>query len=159
MKMISEGWSIIKLPGINYINELYTLEQLVELFHNNHVFVYPSYGEGFGLNPLQALATGMPTITLPAWAPYAKYIHPKLAIPSNLQKTPWPLHHPGAMFKPDQDAVTEAVRYAYNNYEELVEWHVAQVPELVAEYSWDTITAKVFSDLENRLKNSSKLLP
>jgi hypothetical protein len=44
------------------------------------------------------------------------------------------------------------VRYAYDNYEELVEWHVAQVPALTAEYSWDTITERVFTDLENRLQ-------
>jgi glycosyltransferase involved in cell wall biosynthesis len=152
MKMISEGWSIITLPGINYINDLWSIEQLIELYHRDHVFLYPSYGEGFGLNPLQALATGMPTIIPPAWAPYAKYIHPKLAVESNLQKTPWPNIHPGSMFKPNQDSVNAAVRYAYDNYEELVEWHVAQVPALTAEYSWDTITERVFTDLENRLQ-------
>lgn len=153
MKMISEGWSIGQLPGINYINKMFDIEELVDLFHDNHVFLYPSWGEGFGLNPLQALATGMPTITLPAWAPYAKYIHPELAIPSHLAKTEWPRLHPGLMFKPDQAAVTRAVRYAYDNYEELVDWHVAQVPALTTEYSWDTITERVFTDLEERLKN------
>lgn len=156
MKMISNGWNIGQLPGINYINKPLEIEELVQMFHDNHVFVYPSWGEGFGLTPLQALATGMPTIMPTAWAPYAKYVHPKLAVPSRMWKSQWPALHPGLMLKPDEEAVTAAMRYAYDNYEELVDWHMAQVPELTAEYSWDLITDEVFTALESRLPKREK---
>lgn len=151
MKMISNGWNIGQLPGINYINRPMEIEELVEMFHDNHAFVYPSWGEGFGLTPLQALATGMPTIIPTGWAPYAKYVHPKLAISSRTYRSPWPQVHPGVMLKPDEAEVTAAMRYVYDNYEEMVDWHMAQVPELTAEYSWDSLTDEVFAALESRL--------
>lgn len=40
----------------------YEIEDLVELAHSCHLFVFPSLGEGYGLPPREMLATGMPTI-------------------------------------------------------------------------------------------------
>lgn len=151
LKMINEGWNINHIPGIESLNGVMELDELVELFQKRNVFVYPSYGEGFGLSPLQALATGMPTITVPGWAPYAKFIHPDLAIPSMLKPSPWPQLHPGLMLRPDQDAVTRAMLFARAHYDELVDWHLEQVPRILEEYSWDRITETVFTDLEKRI--------
>jgi glycosyltransferase involved in cell wall biosynthesis len=44
--------------------------QLVDLVQRHDVLLYPSYGEGFGLIPLQAMVTGMPVVCTGAWAPY-----------------------------------------------------------------------------------------
>ena len=35
---------------------------LIQLYHNAHCFVMPHHGEGFGLTPLEAMSTGLPTI-------------------------------------------------------------------------------------------------
>ncbi len=153
LKLITQGWNIGRLPGVNILNEDYDIEQLIELYHQMHCFVYPSWGEGFGLTPLQALATGMPTITVPAWAPYAKFIHPELAIASSPYRSQWPMLHPGNMLKPNVDSIIKSMLYVTENYEELVDWHMAQVPAVMEEYSWDRQTAKVFTDLETRLKS------
>ena len=51
-----------KYPNIDVINEKYTEKQLVDLLHNSDAFVFPSRGEGFGMTPLEAMATGLPTI-------------------------------------------------------------------------------------------------
>lgn len=37
-------------------------EELLDLYHRCHAFLYPTNGEGFGLLPFQAAATGMPTL-------------------------------------------------------------------------------------------------
>jgi len=37
-------------------------KELLNLYASCHCFVFPSKGEGFGLPPLEAMATGMPTI-------------------------------------------------------------------------------------------------
>jgi glycosyltransferase involved in cell wall biosynthesis len=153
-KIISQGWNIGRLHRINVINERMSLEQLIDLYYDNHVFVYPSYGEGFGLAPLQAMATGMPTITVPAWAPYADFLDPNLCIDSHMVSSPWITLHPGNMLKPDQDSVVEAMRYAYSHYDEVHARAQASVDKLVDYYSWDRITAVVFGDLQHRLENS-----
>ena len=154
MKIISEGWNILTLPGIEIQNEALLLPELVKVFQSHHAFVYPSWGEGFGLNPLQALATGMPTIIPSEWAPYRRFIMPELNISSRLHKSPWPGIHPGNMLEPNMDELVHHMRYTYDNYEEVEAWHRDQAALVAKEYSWDRITETVFTDLENRLKNS-----
>lgn len=38
-------------------------DELVNYYKNSSLFVFPSYGEGFGIPPLEAMACGIPTIT------------------------------------------------------------------------------------------------
>lgn len=155
MKIISDGWKIDYLRKATIINERYSLPQMVELFHDHHVFVYPSHGEGFGLNPLQALATGMPTITVPAWAPYAEFLDPNLNIRSRLLRSQWyDSHHPGKMFKPRFDDIVDKMRYAYENYDRVSEEHFEQAPAVHERYNWDALTKQAFGNLENRLEKS-----
>ncbi len=152
MKIISKGWNIATLPRINIINEMYSLEQLIQLFHDNHAFVYPSWGEGFGLTPLQAMATGMPTITVPRWAPYRDFLDDDLKIGSKVWKTPWPQLHPGNMIKPSLDDTIDAMRYAFDNYDAVQAKSLAAVDEIMAYYDWDRLTGEAFGNLEERLK-------
>jgi hypothetical protein len=46
----------------------------------SNCFVYPSHGEGFGLQPLEAMATGLPTIA-PAYGGLAGFIDDQVALP------------------------------------------------------------------------------
>lgn len=78
---------------------------LKNLLHAHHVLVYPSWGEGFGLIPLQAMVTGMPVICTEAWASYADLLPPDLRLPSHLVPSPWPDKHPGNMHQPDATAL------------------------------------------------------
>jgi glycosyltransferase involved in cell wall biosynthesis len=151
MKIISQGWKIGALNKINYINSKMPIEELIQLYHDNHVFVYPSYGEGFGLNPLQAMATGMPTITVPGWAPYARFLDPDLSIDSKFIKTPYPRFHPGMMLKPDFDDLRDAMRYTYDNYETVQSRAQARVQEIISYYDWDRLTKEAFDNLAERL--------
>jgi glycosyltransferase involved in cell wall biosynthesis len=52
------------------------IEELVNLYHRHHVLIYPTWGEGFGFIPAQALASGMPVITTYPWAEYKEFIGP-----------------------------------------------------------------------------------
>ena len=49
-------------PNIEIINQKMTELQLAELCQKSDAFVFPSRGEGFGMTPLEAMATGLPTI-------------------------------------------------------------------------------------------------
>lgn len=152
LKIISQGWKIGKINRINIINRKMDLQELIGLYHNNHAYVYPSYGEGFGLTPLQAMATGMPTITVPGWAPYAKFLNPNLQVGSKFIGSPWPTLHPGNMLRPNMDDLVEAMRYTYANYEAVEADAQGRVKEIMAYYDWDRLTAEAFNNLAERLE-------
>lgn len=152
MKVNSMGWNLPGFNKVEVINYRMSPVELVELYHNHHAFVYPSYGEGFGLTPLEAMATGMPTITVPGWAPYKNYLDPKLSIGSKMVRTPWLRVHPGMMLKPSIDDTVDAMRYAYEHYDEVHTTAQTTVPALVARYDWDKLTQNAFEELAKRLK-------
>ena len=151
LKMHNEGWNIQRIGRVTILNSVLSESDLIKMFHDHHVFVYPSWGEGFGLNPLQAMATGMPTICTGAWAPYERLLDPALTIDSTLTDSPWPKIHPGKMFKPDFDDLVDKLRYAADNYEDCLNDAKPRAAAVKAEYDWDTLTHEAFSALENRL--------
>lgn len=153
LKILSKGWQIGAISNITIVNKDLGVNELVNMYHENHVYVYPSWGEGFGLTPLQAMATGMPTITVPGWAPYKDYLDPKLSLRSSFWKTQWPTLHPGNMLKPNEGDLIEAYRHAYNNYDEVNKFAHSQVEALRAHYDWDRLTKESFEALAGRLKN------
>lgn len=152
MKTTPNGNKIGWLRGINFVNEMTTIDKLVGLFHDHHAYVYPSYGEGFGLTPLQAMATGMPTITVPSWAPYSEFLDPNLSLNSKLVSSPWPRIHPGMMFQPSIDDLVDSMRYVYNNYDSTADFAHDQVAGISKRYDWKNLTKDTFESLEKRLK-------
>lgn len=159
LKMTSEGWRISGWPRVNILPDSMDVSDLIEVYHSNHAYVYPSWGEGFGLTPLQALATGMPTITLSSWAPYAQFLDPNLTVGSELSNPPeehilfnlWSKIHPGQMWRPNTDDLAAAMRYAYENYDECVAYALSRTDEIRAHYDWDRLTDEAFKNLESRL--------
>lgn len=151
LKMVDTGWNIDRIGRTSIVNKKLTLEELIALHTTHHVFVYPSWGEGFGLTPLQAMATGMPTITVPAWAPYHRFLDPNLQLSSKLKKSPWQEAHPGQMFRVDQDDLVDKMRFAYENYDDCVRFANDQLEKIQLEYDWLRLTESVFGDLEKRL--------
>ena len=152
LKMISPGFNIPAWGNVHVINRTVGLHEMVDLFHEHHVYVYPSWGEGFGLTPLQAIATGMPTITLPAWAPYAHHLDPDLCVRSQKMRSPWPKVHPGYMLAPKVDDIIDRMRYAADNYEALHATALDRTDAIKAEYDWLKLTDEAFTALENRLE-------
>lgn len=54
--------SPVRYPNIEVINGAYESHELADLCGRSDAFVFPSRGEGFGMTPLEAMATGLPTI-------------------------------------------------------------------------------------------------
>lgn len=138
-----------RMPNVKLITREMPLEELVWLYHHCHTLVYPSYGEGFGFIPLQALATGMPTICTGAWAPYRNYLGP-LYLGSRLADSPWPDMHPGKMFHPDFDQLVELMRDAVDRQDSLSKHYFEQAPAVRFEYDWDRLTERAWSHIVNR---------
>lgn len=77
------------LPSnVNVIVDRYTHAELVQLLHNCDCLLFPSNGEGFGLPPREAAATGMPVIYTD-WGGLADLakLNVGYAIPPNGQQT------------------------------------------------------------------------
>jgi len=139
--------------NIKCINEDYSAEQLVALYHSHHVLIYPSWGEGFGFIPLQALATGMPTISTYDWSHYKKYIGPlKLKSKVNTEDLPSAIGDPhlGSMFKPDAKHLEDLMYEAAVNFKAYSGYYYAQSTKIHEEYDWIKLTKNAFSHLEKK---------
>jgi glycosyltransferase involved in cell wall biosynthesis len=145
--------SILGLPhevfkNVSLIDHSLSLDELVELYHDHDVLVYPSWGEGFGLIPLQALATGMPTICTGEWAPYQRFLG-GLSLDSKQRQSKWPDMHPGFMSEPDIHHLVELYRTCSRDYSNLSQTFFDNAERVHSEYNWDKLTKDAFEHLEN----------
>jgi glycosyltransferase involved in cell wall biosynthesis len=62
-------------PQIIGIPEILSNDEMIKLYNKCHCLVYPTSGEGFGMIPFEAMATGLPTIVtnLTGCADFAHY--------------------------------------------------------------------------------------
>lgn len=147
---VTKGSPDAVYSNITIIESFLSEEQMNGLYDLCDVFVYPSWGEGFGFNPLQAMAKGIPTICTEGWATYSKYI----TMPLNAKwwQSPWPEVHPGLLMKPEYlDLIyfMKDVVLNYNNYAEIAYKSSFGVHE---DYNWE----KVSKPAVERLKKIQK---
>lgn len=131
-------------PNISIVDKMIEVEDLITLYQEHDCLVYPGWGEGFGLIPLQAIGTGMPTICTSAWAPYSRLLLPELSLSSKVVESPWPVIHPGQMFEPSYDDLVRAYKHVANNYDRVA--GTAYKNSFIAhkEYDWDYLTERAF---------------
>ena len=70
----------IPCNNIEIIEDDYTAEQMSDLYASADCFIYPSRGEGFGLPPREAMATGLPVI-LTRWSALEDIAYERMAYP------------------------------------------------------------------------------
>jgi glycosyltransferase involved in cell wall biosynthesis len=155
------GW--LSSPSAVYdniieITGMLSEEQMFALYDQSDVFVYPSWGEGFGFQPLQALAMGMPVISTYDWACYADYI--TLKIKSRWVDSPWPDKHPGLMMKPEKEDLKNQMVYSANNYEEVARNTFKNAFKIHEDFDWLKVSQPaverikiIFEELQ-KIKNS-----
>lgn len=139
-------------PNIRHIRENISLEDLVNLFHFHDVLIYPSEGEGFGLIPLQALATGMPVISSSTWCSYDKYlnnniINSKLGI-SDVVET---YTRYGEVIIPNIDSTISLMKFVAENIENQSNIFYNQIEAITKDYDWQLKTNAVMDSLVNRI--------
>jgi len=134
-----------RYPNIKIVNREMEDEELLQLMSMHHCLVYPSWGEGFGFIPLQAMATAMPVICTESWAPYKDFI--TLKLDSTLGDSPWPIMHPGKMFEPKIDHLKELMLEAINSYSKYSAIALKNTTKIYEKYNWIDLTKKSFSHL------------
>jgi glycosyltransferase involved in cell wall biosynthesis len=140
----------INEPNIKIIDKTVSYPEVASLMHDHDVLLYPSWGEGFGLIPLQAMATGTPSIITNGWADYTKYSQ-GLTIMSTLEDSPWQHYHPGKQFKPDHEDFIRLIQHTVSNLDIIQEnqFHLAEGLHL--EYEWKRVIKEHFDSVEARL--------
>ena len=137
-------------PNIKIIEDMLTEEQMQGLYDQCDVFVYPSWGEGFGFNPLQAMAQGIPTICTSAWETYSKYI--TMPLDSVWWESPWKEIHPVIMLKPDYNQLKFYMKDIASDFDHYAEIAYKNSFLIHRDYSWE----KVSKPAVERLKNIQK---
>jgi glycosyltransferase involved in cell wall biosynthesis len=139
--------------NIKIIKEELDITNLVNLYHRNHILVYPTWGEGFGFIPLQGLATGMPVISTYDWSPYKQYLGP-LKIKSTLTDETLPKAvgdpHLGKMYKPDVESLEDQMVFSAINFKALSGYYFAQSTKIHEDYDWIKLTKNAFNHLEEK---------
>lgn len=142
--------NIIALPdqiysNINIIYDEVDDDRLLEIYYDHDVLIYPSFGEGFGFIPLQALASGMPTICVEEWCHYKKFLGP-LALKSRLIDSPWSIY-PGEVIKPDYKHLIDLMMDVSLNFKAYSGYYYAQAGKIHQEYNWNQLTKKSFDHI------------
>lgn len=121
--------------NIKKIYQTYTQQEMYQLYKNHDVLVYPSEGEGFGLIPLQALATGMPVISTSVWCDYDKYFD-KNIIKSKMGKTQHTGYFEGDVILPNYKSLLEIMQFVYEDIQNQCEFFYNQATDVIIEYNW-----------------------
>lgn len=152
LKTQNAGWKIDRIGKMRIINRTLPRPELVKLHHDSHVFFDMSMGEGWGMSPHQALATGMPTIILPDWAPYRDFLDPRLTLEGELKSSPWhSTIHPGKMYRVSQDSAIDRLRFVYDHYDSCHTFAQENAEPIQQRYDWLALTKNMFENLEKRL--------
>lgn len=139
-------------PKIKFIEGEVSLKELVDLYHQAHVMVAPTWGEGFGIPSRDALGTGMPLIHTKGFAPYENFMNPDLILDSKLVESPWPDIHPGKMFEPNVDHLIDIFKKVHDNYSFYAKDAFVTAEAVHKHYNWQDLTNSAFFALEQRLE-------
>lgn len=133
-------------PRVEVVSGRLTDEDEVALYESAHCYLQPSRGEGFGLQPLQAMAQGIPTILTNAHG-HAGFAGLGLPIGSKMTKAAYFIYgDAGEWWEPDFDELVENMRHVYDNYE--AECQRAHVSAEVVAVEWNSrLTAERFLDV------------
>lgn len=128
------------------------ITDLVYMYSRHQVLIYPSYGEGFGFIPLQAMASGMPTILNTTWAPYRRFSI-GLEIEDKVVPSPWPNNHPGNMLQPSFESLKENMITVFENYDHFADRAYENALKIHEEYNWKKLTEDAFEHVVKMFGN------
>jgi glycosyltransferase involved in cell wall biosynthesis len=138
--------------NVRHIRENMTIEHLLSLFHFHDVLIYPSEGEGFGLIPLQALATGMPVISTSDWCSYDKYFSGNIIESHRGQSDVVETYTRfGDVILPHLDSMVDIMKNVVNNFDDQSNRFYNQIPDVVKEYNWQNKTNQALDALVQRV--------
>jgi glycosyltransferase involved in cell wall biosynthesis len=138
--------------NIRYVNENVTTEEINSIINFHDIFVFPSEAEGFGLTPLECLATGMPTISTWEWASYHRYLlDNKIQSSIGPSNSEWGYSKLGNALNPNIDSIVDLMRYNANNIKIQSKIFYDQVDAILNDYLYDNISNRFLTNMISRL--------
>lgn len=138
-------------PQIIGIPDIFTTEELVRLYHKCHCLVYPTSGEGFGLIPLEAMATGLPTIITDATG-CADYSHLGIPISAQMVKADWHDHvyatDTGEWASPNIEDLLKTMQSVVDEYDEISSFALKSARIIHSEWSWSAVADKILERMD-----------
>lgn len=136
-------------PKVQVITSALDESDLFKLYEAAHCMVYPTNGEGFGLIPFQAIATGLPTICTNATGCYD---FADLSIPLDYRWVSGEGIHLGKWVEPDFDDLCDKMLYVYNNWEETKKQTMKGAYVIQDMQTWESIAYKVIGILGDKIE-------
>lgn len=138
--------SAINHPQILGLSDSLPRSELFELYSKCHCMLYPTKGEGFGMIPFEAIATGMPTIVTNATgtADFAEMSYPLNAtmVPASEQSEHYGTNA-GDWAEPDRDHLISLMAEIVADYEGAKRKTIQSAKILHNEWGWTDSAAKI----------------
>jgi glycosyl transferase family 4 len=108
----------------------------IAVYADAHCYLQPSRGEGWGLQPLQAIAQGCPTILTDAHG-HEAFAYLGHGIPAGRSKSDYFIFgDAGEWWEPDLAALIERMRWVYDNYDKATAMAAESSREAHKTFTW-----------------------
>lgn len=132
-------------------------ELLRDFFQKIDCFVFPTRGEGVGMPPMEAMATGIPAIVTD-WSGPVDYMTDEIGWKLKYSMTPAKdftdsvyKEDCGFWAEPDEQHLIELLRYAYEHQEETKQKGQNAAKEMVEKWKWEDRVGEFHEALNNIL--------
>ena len=145
----------IEHPNVIYVDDRLESSEYRKLYYKSHAMLYPCNGEGFGLIPFHAIATGMPTITTDLTG-CSEYKEHTICWPHNWEEaTPAAGDNSvaygedlGLWITPDYSSLPEILHETLDNYHTLRKDAIKSAKILRSSATWEQITDRLITLLQ-----------
>jgi glycosyltransferase involved in cell wall biosynthesis len=140
---------------IEIIDAIYTQKQMRELMKDADCFVFPTHGEGFGLPPIEAAATGLPTIVarntgMLDYADLMYSVSSDKKEPAKRYPKEW--GDVGNWYVPDFDELKERMLWIYQHQSEANAFALANVPKIRERFDYRTLAQQIIDAINKHMQ-------
>lgn len=146
-------------PDIELVAGRISDEDEVALYETAHCYLQPSRGEGFGLQPLQAIAQGIPTILTHAHG-HESFAHLGYGVGYTMKPSDYFIFgHAGDWWEPNLDELVEMMRWVYENYDDACYFAQHSAETVARDWTWKNVARNFIQALGGRDALSESLTP
>jgi len=136
-----------KQKNIIFDTRKLTTEELVGLYHSSHCFLFPTYGEGWGLTLTEAMACGCPCIATEVTG-CKDFFDEKVGYPINhiiveQELTNYDLKNAKG-YCPDMDDFVKKIMHVLNHYPEALKKGKKASEKIAEKFTWDRAAKRLY---------------
>lgn len=132
-----------------------SVDQLVDIYHTAHCFLFPSYSEGFGLTLAEAMSTGLPCIYTP-WGGVNDFIDNKTGYKLSYKVVPVNYSIPTTAAEAKIEDIISCINTVMRNYSKALQKGKRASRKIERSFTWDHTGKNIMSILNNFVKRQVK---